>query len=299
MELIDFSNCEIDQTRIYRGSNGKKIGIKYNENIYMLKFPSLAKVEDISYSNSAISEYVSCHIFESVGIKTQETILGLFRKDGKEKIACACKDFTVGNKELLEFAQVKNGVLLDSPSNGYGVELEEVLKAIDEQQLLPSEEVKEYFWKLFIMDAFLGNFDRHNGNWGFLVNRNTNEVDFAPVFDCGSCLFPQLTDEMMKEYIYDEEELNKRIYVFPNSALKINDTKINYYDYITNLENKDCNKALKSIYEKIDMNIVDEIINKTPGISEIRKEFYKIILKKRYEIIICEAIDKLNTTKCY
>lgn len=70
MELIDFSNCEVDQTRIYRGANGKKLGIKYNNEIYMLKFPALGKAKDISYSNSAISEYISCHIFESCGFKT-------------------------------------------------------------------------------------------------------------------------------------------------------------------------------------------------------------------------------------
>ena len=197
MELIDFSNCEVDQTRTYRGANGKKLGINYNDQIYMLKFPALGKVEDVSYSNSAISEYISCHIFESVGIKTQETILGIFKKDKKEKIACACKDFTVENNELLEFAQVKNGVLLETPSNGYGVELNEVLRAIEEQQLMPSEQVKEYFWNMFIMDALLGNFDRHNGNWGFIVNRSNKRIDFAPIFDCGSCLYPQLTDELM------------------------------------------------------------------------------------------------------
>ena len=69
LERVDFSNCEIDQTRIYRGANGKKLGIKYNNEIYMLKFPALGKAEDISYSNSAISEYISCHIFESIGFK--------------------------------------------------------------------------------------------------------------------------------------------------------------------------------------------------------------------------------------
>ena len=295
MELIDFSNCEIDQTRMYRGSNGKKLGIKYNDEIYMLKFPSLGKTEDISYSNSSISEYISCHIFESLEIKTQKTILGLFRKDDKEKIACACKDFTTGNNELLEFAQIKNGVLLDSPSNGYGVELNEVLKAIDEQKLLPPNEVKDFFWTLFIVDAFLGNFDRHNGNWGFLVNRDNNKVEIAPVFDCGSCLYPQLTDVLMEEYLNDEDELNKRVYVFPNSALRIDDKKINYFDFISKLENEDCNKALKKIYEKIDMQKIFEIIDETPAISDIRKNFYKMILRKRYQIIICAAVNKLKS----
>lgn len=294
MELVDFSNCEVDNTRIYRGANGKKLGIRYNNEIYMLKFPALGKSEDISYSNSAISEYISCHIFEICGFITQKTILGIFRKGEEQKIACACKDFTIDNSELIEFAQVKNGVLLDSPSNGYGVELSEVLKAIDEQHLMPSKVVKEYFWKMFIMDAFLGNFDRHNGNWGFLINRERGIIDFAPIFDCGSCLYPQLTDDLMEEYLQNEDELNKRIYVFPNSALKINDKKINYYEFITGLENEECNKALQEIYSKINLSTINKIIDETPGISNTRREFYKIILKMRYELILKEALTKLN-----
>lgn len=294
MELIDFSNCEIDQTRIYRGANGKKLGIKYNDEIYMLKFPALGKTEDISYSNSSVSEYIACHIFESCGFKTQQTILGIFRKGEEHKIACACKDFTVGNNELIEFAQVKNGVLLDSPSNGYGVELNEVLKAIDEQHLMPSEIVKDFFWKMFIVDALLGNFDRHNGNWGFIINRVKGIIDFAPIFDCGSCLYPQLTDEMMKEYVNDVDELNKRIFIFPNSALKINDKKINYYDFITSLKNEECNIALKEIYSKINLNAIYNIIEDTPGISNVRKNFYKTILEMRYTLILGHTMKKMQ-----
>ena len=286
MELVDFSSCRIDNTRIYRGANGKKLGIEYEGNIYMLKFPSLGKAEDISYSNSAISEYISCHIFNSIGIKAQETVLGIFRKNENQKIACACKDFTIGNNELVEFAQVKNGVLLDSPSNGYGVELSEVLKAIDEQTLMPSEIVKEYFWEMFIVDAFLGNFDRHNGNWGFLIDRANNKVEFSPIFDCGSCLYPQLTDELMAEYLDNKEELEKRVYVFPNSALKIDNVKINYYEFIKERKNKDCDKALQKILPKINLDKINKIIDETPGISETRKQFYKRILKMRYEIIL-------------
>ncbi len=58
-KLIDFTNCKIDNTYLYRGNNGKKLGIVYNEKIYMLKFPPFK--DDISgYSNSSVSEYISC-----------------------------------------------------------------------------------------------------------------------------------------------------------------------------------------------------------------------------------------------
>lgn len=292
--LIDFTDCEIKNTYLYSGANGKKIGIKYNNNIYMLKFPSLAKIEDESYSNSVYSEYISCQIFSSLGFNTQETILGKYRINNKEKIVCACKDFTTNGYELKEFAELKNSVLLNSSSNGYGTELSDVLETIKEQKLIDSEILKEHFWNMFIVDALLGNFDRHNGNWGILINRNIDDMQIAPIYDCGSCLFPQLTDQMMKEYINNEEEINKRIYIFPNSILKINDKKINYYEFISSLKNEDCNKAVLNIFPKIQLNKINAIIDNIDILSDIRKEFYKKIIIERYSKILEVTYNKLK-----
>jgi len=63
----------------------------------------------MSYTNGCISEYLACKIFRSIGINTQETILGTYTdKRGKEKIVVACKDFTADGKKLMEFAHLKN-----------------------------------------------------------------------------------------------------------------------------------------------------------------------------------------------
>ncbi|MCI9596343.1 MAG: hypothetical protein HFE75_03415 [Firmicutes bacterium] len=48
--------------------------------------------------------------------------------------------------------------------------MSEVLNAISEQMILDPLKLNEFFWDMFIVDALVGNFDRHNGNWGFLVN---------------------------------------------------------------------------------------------------------------------------------
>ena len=103
----------------------------------------------------------------------------------------ACRDFTEGGKRLIEFAQLKN-TCIDSEQNGYGKELDSILEAVNEQTLYPADELRAFFWDMFIADAFLGNFDRHNGNWGLLVNEEEQSVEIAPIYDCGSCLYPQL-----------------------------------------------------------------------------------------------------------
>lgn len=98
----------------------------------------------------------------------------------------------------------------------------------------------------------------------------------------------------MKGIINNQDEIDNRVYVFPNSAIKKNDKKINQYQYISSLENEDCNIALKTLFPKINMENIKKIIDETPSISEIRKGFYKLILQERYEKILKYSYYKLK-----
>ena len=155
-------------------------------------------------------------------------------------------------------------------------------------------ELSDFFWDMFIADSLVGNFDRHNGNWGFLINESLKKIEIAPIYDCASCLYPQLTDERIAEIIDDEKEMEARVYIFPTSALKYQDKKINYFKFISGLEKEECNKALLRIFPKIDMEKIYNVIEKTPYISNIRKNFYKKILKMRYEMILKVSYEELT-----
>ena len=65
-------------------------------------------------------------------------------------------------------------------------------------------------------------------------------------------------------------------------------------EFISSLENKDCNRALKRILPKIDMEKIDKIIEATPFISDLQKEFYKTILCERKERILDFSYQKLR-----
>lgn len=83
--MIDFTNS-IKKNKAYAGANGSKIAVVYNGEQYMLKFPPFPTInKGISYTNSCISEYIGCKIFESVGIPVQKTILGTYTSNGKTK----------------------------------------------------------------------------------------------------------------------------------------------------------------------------------------------------------------------
>ncbi|PSM52741.1 hypothetical protein CBLAS_0861 [Campylobacter blaseri] len=139
--MIDFTNCEINKFRQYGGANGSKIGIIYNEENYMLKFPPKpTKNFDLSYTNSCFSEYISCHIVNSIGLEAQETLLGSY----KDKIVVACKDFVIDDFKLNDFTSLKNSVI-DSKTGGKDTTLSEVLYGIENQQIINSDELKKVF----------------------------------------------------------------------------------------------------------------------------------------------------------
>ncbi len=291
--MIDFTNA-VQKNKTYAGANGGKISVLYNGEQYMLKFPPFPTInKEMSYTNSCISEYIGCKVFESVGIPVQETVIGTYTSKGKEKVVVACKDFTSQGITLQDFASLKNRII-DSERNGYGTELADILSTIDEQTAMDSETLKTRFWDMFIVDALIGNWDRHNGNWGFLYNNATDEVTLAPVFDCGSSLYPQADEDLMKKILSDKNELNHRIFDIPLSAVTYNGKKINYFKFLSEGKFPDCNKALKRIASRIDMKKIYEIIDNTPTVTELQKEFYKTMLTARKERIIDFSLNKLK-----
>lgn len=292
--MIDFTSCEVNPFRAYGGANGNKINIRYEGKSYMLKFPPTpSRNKVMSYTNGCISEYLACHVFATLGLKTQETLLGSYTDSrGKEKIVVACEDFTEGGRKLIEFAHLKN-TCISSEQSGYGTELSSIMQAIDEQTLLPPEQLRDFFWDMFIADAMLGNFDRHNGNWGILVDEQLRTAEIAPVYDCGSCLFPQLAVKDMDAILNSDDEINRRVYVFPNSPIEENGKKIPYFDFISSLKNADCNAALKRISALIDMEKIRRLIDQTPTLLPVQKEFYTVMISERKTKIIDYSIEQL------
>ena len=290
--IVDFTDIIENNPsfRAYSGANGIKKGILYHGKPYMLKITHRNK--DSRYTNSILSEYICSKIFSILGFSVQEVILGKIMDNGKEKLCVACKDFKEKGEYLYEFLSIKNSLLKDESSNGSGTELSEILSTIKEQKFINKNEVTKFFWDMFIVDSYLGNFDRHNGNWGFLVNENTKSTRIAPVYDCGSCLYPAATDDDLILFLNSKEEMNKRIYTFPTSAIRLEDKNINYFDFLSSTDNIHCIESLKRITSIISAKEieVENFIESLP-ISNIRSTFYKTILKERKEKILEKALE--------
>ncbi len=278
--MIDFTNTT-EELNNYKGSEKKKT-LRYEGKKYLVKFPDpiREKNKNISYINNAFSEYVGSNVFRILGFETQNTILGQYEYNGKKKIVCACEDFTDADNVLYEFESL---VLSANPDKKIETEVSDIMEVLKEcANLIDFPSTVQKFWDMFIVDALIGNTDRHNGNWGFLLNKQTGETRFAPIYDCGSCLNPMIDDE---ELLNISETEFKNFAVNCYSCLKENNKKINYITYINSMKNSECNSALIRIYKDIKIDDIDNFIKNIEGMSEIRKNFYMRIIRKRYEML--------------
>lgn len=291
--MIDFTKS-IEELNNYKGSEKKKTLI-YENKRYLVKFPDPVREKNkkISYINNAFSEYVGSHIFEMIGFDTQKTILGTYTYNGKEKIVCACEDFTNGNQVLYEF---ENLVLSANPDKKIETELSDIMEVVDEINntkkinIILNDNIREKFWDMFIVDSLIGNTDRHNGNWGLLINARSSGAKFSPIYDCGSCLNPMLEDGELKKL--SEIEI-KNLAINSYSCIKENGKKINYISYIKSCKNKECNEAVIRILARININDINNFIDGITCMSDIRKKFYKDIINYRYDILK-NVYSKLN-----
>lgn len=277
--MIDFTNA-IEEFNNYKGSEKKKTLI-YNNKKYLVKFPDPVreKNKNISYINNAFSEYIGSNIFKLCGFEVQNTILGKYNYNGKEKIVCACEDFTDNDHILYEF---ENLALSTNPDKKIETELNDIMEVIEEGRMINTQETKQKFWDMFVIDSLIGNTDRHNGNWGFLLNKNTGKVEFSPIYDCGSALNPMIEDDEMERI--NETEL-KNLAINCYSCLKENGKKINYVTYMKQMKNEECNKAIKRLFLDINVDEINNFIDTVEGMSTTRKDFYKKMIAKRYEIL--------------
>ena len=280
--LFDFSNCE--NSGLNYGGSERKIGILVNNEPYLLKF---RKRTAFGLRFNHVSEYLGSHIFELLGFNVHKTILGIY----KNEEVVACKDFTSGGYLFVPFNDVGESSI-EEDKDTYQYSYEDIVKLLRANKKLTNvEETVSSFFEIYIVDALIGNFDRHGANWGFL--KKDNKYYLASVFDNGSSLFSQISDEQIVDIIDNEEEINRRIYEFPTSQIQLDGKKSSYFDVISSLRFEECNKALLKVFPKVDLEKFNVLIDSIEIISDTRKTFLKKMLKERYEKIIKFSYEKL------
>jgi hypothetical protein len=319
IKLIDFNESITARGVFYGGDAGAKDAVIYQNEAWMLKYPKTTRDlidPQISYTTSPLSEYLGSKIYKTLDIPVHETILGIRRN----KIVVACKDFTFKwddgsafgvsglrrDKQLIPFHDIKNSFMssnLESYS-GSGSEtlLDEVLAAINGQEDLQSiPGVLERFWDMFVVDAFIGNNDRNNGNWGILIDQQTGDTVLAPVYDNGNAFFNKRGIAQMEKRLNDPGAMMDDAYQNPLCAYKYTGLdnegqKINPFEYMAKSGNPDCKAALLRFVNTIDIKKVESIIWDIPDTAgslsvmpRIQKLFYIELMRIRLNQAIIPA----------
>ena len=280
---MDYSDAQRTD-RYYSGSE-KKIGILLDGREWILKFQYN---DGLKSRFNHVSEYLGSHIFGLLGFDVQQTELGTYR--GEQVVAC--RNFIPEGCLFVPFNDVGESTL-EHDKEQFSYTYDDIMEMLGlNSKLTDLEQTIDVFWDMFVADALLGNFDRHGSNWGFFKCGNRYRI--APVFDNGSCLYPQMTDEDMMLNIIGSKELTEdRVFRFPTSQIKLHGSKSSYHEVISSMEFDECNRALMRICPKVSIDAIDSLIDGTPFITDVHKAFYRHMIRARYELILKDTYERL------
>ena len=257
----------------YGGHGGSKKGVIIDDERWFLKYPKSTKSMDVlglSYTTTPLSEYIASHIYKTIGLDTHETKLGI----ANGKLVVACKVFLNTSEVIFDYNSIKNeydekvehAILnLSSSSIDSNNDIEEILLIMENNPYFKSiKELKMRFWDMFVIDAFLGNNDRNEGNWGLILDRKTNKIRIAPVFDNGAAFFNKSSSEKLYSIYDDDFKFKQSVYDSCISVYKKDGKPINPLKFMEKLDNVDCNQAIKRIVPNINFNDIENIFNEIP-----------------------------------
>lgn len=301
--MQNITNEKIINKRTFDGANGNKICMEIGGTWQVVKIPAIR--ENGIAANDSYTEYIGSHVAKLLGYEAHSTSLAKMDTPQGEKVVVMCEDVTNRYKsielKITPFYNIMNSLYKDERA-GRDTKLTSILKACEEQTLVNSNKVREFVASTFALDSLLGNFDRHNGNWGFIIPKNEKPI-ISPRYDFGSCLLSRANDEIIKDILDpNSNALNQRIYQFPTAAVKDDKgNKIKYFEfwntlkdntYLSEDEKELFFTALENLKESYEENkeSIEDFINFS-SIPDLLKTFYKTYIDARYEKIILHCYE--------
>ena len=320
MKILDFNENNkypySDRNGEYGGQAGLKDGILIDGERWILKYPKSTKNMDTnnglrSYTTASMSEYIGSHIFNILGIPAHETILGV----KNDRVVVACKDFCDDNSRLVEVRTLKNTGSsfigdeleeINSSTSGDGVDIDELFVHFNKNPFISKiEGIKERFWDQVIIDIYINNSDRNNGNWG-VIRRNGYSDMLAPVYDNGNSFHNKFSIEKIGNEISDIKKLKEKLIgitstIYFSEGKHLSPKKI--LSFSDEILEKEINKLVPVISEKkIEIEkFIDDIPYEYKGhkiITDVEKEFYKICLDTRLETFLHPVFMTYKNREC-
>lgn len=314
MKIYDFNGLKIsDRNGSYGGNSGDKEGVFIGNDYWLIKYPNstkgLTNVGSLSYTTSPQSEYIGSHIYATFGYDVHETLLGV----RNEQVVVACKDLCDDDHRLIEFRQLKNTYnkqlseeldsTFKSTASNHFVNLREVMLHLEyNPELQGISGFKERFWDSIIVDGFINNNDRNNGNWGIL--RSKTDKILAPVYDNGSSFSPNIPDSKIIKKLADDRAMQVGALNGITAYSLDGEHNVLFRDLMkTDIPelNEAIRRVVPNILEHIEdcRNVIISIPEQVEGyqiISAERKEEYCKELDIRAELVLEPALTRILHT---
>jgi hypothetical protein len=199
-----------------------------------------------------------------------------------------CVDFTQDGSVLYEMTKLANQVI--SSDEKMSATIEHVNIIVNDLSFITDKAgVIGKFWDMFVVDALIGNGDRHYGNWGLL--EKDGNLRFAPIYDCGSSLGALLDDAEMIDIMANDTHLKAKEFNV-TSCYHMGGKRIFYHE-IFKSPPEELEQAVRRTVPVIDMDKIYGVIDSVGQMSDVRKEYLKKAITIRYTQILLPCLNKV------
>ena len=191
-----FQHLELDEhwLVVQQEQRGKrpKFWVSGNGEQWLRKEPNPARPFEPTIEMSTL------RLARAIGLEAPESYVCSWREEGnpgrQAKYGIIVKNFLMPDEELAMGADLVNGYHPGYQRNQHGQHtltlIRSTLDGLEQERRVA---LREPFVRMLLFDAWIGNSDRHQENWG-LIASGGKAARLAPIFDTAACLGAELQD---------------------------------------------------------------------------------------------------------
>lgn len=263
----DPSTIGIDIKRWITGIDGEKYLIKANP----------------KYEQVAVNESIASLIAKKLNVKAvhYDTVFASIRHNNEEKTCL----FAVSKN----FCDIEHSFI---PVRVWKSQFSPSTTHVAVEHILADPELATDFRKMIALDFIMNNEDRHDENFGILMDHTTGHIEMAPVFDTGNSLF--YDESISSQWVSDSSKLFSSSHHGNMFAIFRTASDINWFDYseFLNIRNEMMELMENSNIEIIRRNRMCDVVEER--VAELREHQIRLINKQMHHETLDDIIGSID-----
>ena len=128
-------------------------------------------------------------------------------------------------------------------------------------------------------------------NWGFIVNKDAQIIDLAPIYDCASSLAPHLSEQSMKDRLHDASLMREENINSPYCSFNVKGKRRKYAFFMMSPYARSIRAVLPDMWKSFDTSVLADVVDHTPHLDNLHKDFYLQTLVARRKYILEPALE--------